>query len=547
MKRLILGLAAGLLRCAGAAYAMEPAKYADSSLGKILVDTKGMTLYIFDKDSKGATKSTCIDKCIVNWPPFVAAEGAKAEGDWTIVDVTDKDGKAEKMWAYDGKPLYYFDQGHEARRCHRRRRRQRLARREGRASSRIPPAPAAPLLAPPVLIRRAACSAAPATCLDCRAAMNAPAQPLLDRFADIVGPAYAAPRSAEAIAPYLIEPRDKFHGRDAAGAASGQRRRGRGDPEARQRDAARRSCRRAAIPGWSAARCRRTTGNEIVLSLSRLNRVRAVDADSNTMIAEAGVTLAEARAAAEAVDRLFPLSLASEGSCEIGGNLSTNAGGTGVLAYGNMRELVLGVEVVLRLRRGVGRPEDAAQGQYRLRPQAPVHRRGRHARRRHRGGADAGAEAARRRRRLRRAQGPGDRARTLPHRPRARGTQPHRLRAHPAGRPRIRAPPRAGHARSARLTAPLVRADRDTPRAAEPGGRRRGGRGDLRRRARSTSWSTTACSPQSLEQAAAFWHLRETMSEVQKLEGGSIKHDVAVPVASGAGADRARLARRWRS
>ena len=63
-----------------------------------------------------------------------------------------------------------------------------------------------------------------------------------------------------------------------------------------------------------------TAGNEIVLSLARLNRVRAVDPDSNTMIAEAGVTLDEARAAADAADRLFPLKLASGGSCDIGGN-----------------------------------------------------------------------------------------------------------------------------------------------------------------------------------------------------------------------------------
>jgi FAD/FMN-containing dehydrogenase len=88
-------------------------------------------------------------------------------------------------------------------------------------------------------------------------------------------------------------------------------------------------------------------GPEIVLSLKRLNRVREVDALADSMIVEAGVTLAEAQAAAERADRLFPLSLASEGSCTIGGNLSTNAGGVAVLAYGNARELTTGVEVVL--------------------------------------------------------------------------------------------------------------------------------------------------------------------------------------------------------
>ena len=89
------------------------------------------------------------------------------------------------------------------------------------------------------------------------------------------------------------------------------------------------------------------SGREIVLSLSRLNRIRELDPLSNTVTAEAGVVLDALHKAAEAADRLFPLSLASQGSCQIGGNLSSNAGGTGVLAYGNARELCLGVEVVL--------------------------------------------------------------------------------------------------------------------------------------------------------------------------------------------------------
>ena len=88
-------------------------------------------------------------------------------------------------------------------------------------------------------------------------------------------------------------------------------------------------------------------GREVILSLQRLDKIRAVDTDGDTMIVEAGVTLKRAQDAAEAAGRLFPLSLASEGSCTIGGNLSTNAGGTAVLAYGNARELCMGLEVVL--------------------------------------------------------------------------------------------------------------------------------------------------------------------------------------------------------
>src|SRR3954470_5257305 len=85
---------------------------------------------------------------------------------------------------------------------------------------------------------------------------------------------------------------------------------------------------------------------EILVSLSRLRRVRSVDPVDNTLTVEAGCTLLEVQRAAAGVDRLFPLSLAAEGSCQIGGNLSTNAGGIHVLRYGNARDLVLGLEVV---------------------------------------------------------------------------------------------------------------------------------------------------------------------------------------------------------
>jgi FAD/FMN-containing dehydrogenase len=86
---------------------------------------------------------------------------------------------------------------------------------------------------------------------------------------------------------------------------------------------------------------------EVLLSFERLNRVRAVDAQGMSLTAEAGVTLAAAQTAAADAGLLFPLTLASEGSCTIGGNISTNAGGTHVLRYGMMRALVLGLEVVL--------------------------------------------------------------------------------------------------------------------------------------------------------------------------------------------------------
>ena len=89
-----------------------------------------------------------------------------------------------------------------------------------------------------------------------------------------------------------------------------------------------------------------TSGDAIVLSLRRLNRIRAIDPANRTMTVEAGCILADIHAAAAAAGMLYPLSLAAEGSCTIGGNLSTNAGGTAVLRYGNTRDLCLGLEVV---------------------------------------------------------------------------------------------------------------------------------------------------------------------------------------------------------
>ena len=89
------------------------------------------------------------------------------------------------------------------------------------------------------------------------------------------------------------------------------------------------------------------SGAQVVLSLGRMRRVRDVDPIADTMTLEAGVVLATAQETAEAAGRLFPLSLGSEGSCTVGGTIATNAGGTAVLRYGMMRDLVLGLEVVL--------------------------------------------------------------------------------------------------------------------------------------------------------------------------------------------------------
>jgi len=88
-------------------------------------------------------------------------------------------------------------------------------------------------------------------------------------------------------------------------------------------------------------------GSGVVLSLSRMNRVREIDPIDFSITVEAGCILADIQKTAAAADRLFPLSLGAEGTCQIGGNISTNAGGIAVLRYGNTRSLVLGLEVVL--------------------------------------------------------------------------------------------------------------------------------------------------------------------------------------------------------
>ena len=89
------------------------------------------------------------------------------------------------------------------------------------------------------------------------------------------------------------------------------------------------------------------SGDQIVVSLRRMNRVRGVDPLNYSLVAEAGCILADVQRAADDAERFFPLSLGSEGTCQIGGNLATNAGGLSVLRYGMMRDLVLGLEVVL--------------------------------------------------------------------------------------------------------------------------------------------------------------------------------------------------------
>ncbi len=147
----------------------------------------------------------------------------------------------------------------------------------------------------------------------------------------------------EDIAGYLVEPRGLYQGKALAVVRPGDR-----DEVA----FVVRECARAGVPivpqgGNTGLVGGGTPCGGVVLSLARLDRIREIDGVNATMTVEAGCILKSVQEAADRAGYLFPLSLASEGSCRIGGNLATNAGGTAVLRYGNMRELTLGLEVVL--------------------------------------------------------------------------------------------------------------------------------------------------------------------------------------------------------
>jgi FAD/FMN-containing dehydrogenase len=168
---------------------------------------------------------------------------------------------------------------------------------------------------------------------------------LLARLAAAVGSTQVLTDPAD-LAPYLTDWRGRYHGRALAVVRPGNT----GEVAAVVG-----ACAQAGAPvvpqGGNTGQCGGATpddrGTAVVVSLQRMNRVRAIDADNATITVDAGVPLARVQQAAAQAGLMFPLSLAAEGSCTIGGNLSTNAGGTAVLRYGNARELTLGIEAVL--------------------------------------------------------------------------------------------------------------------------------------------------------------------------------------------------------
>ncbi|HVV94192.1 MAG TPA: FAD-binding oxidoreductase [Hyphomicrobiales bacterium] len=357
--------------------------------------------------------------------------------------------------------------------------------------------------------------------------MDARSDPLLDRLAAIVGARNVLTDPAET-RPYLVEPRDLFVGVARAVVRPGT---------TQEVAAIVRLAGETTTPilpqggntGLVGGNVPDQSGRMVVVSLQRMNRIRAVDAAGDTMTAEAGVTLAAAQEAAAAADRLFPLSLASEGTCTIGGNLSTNAGGTAVLAYGSARDLALGLEVVLpdgRIWNGLGRLRKdntgydlkslfvGAEGTLGIitaavlklfpRPRASETALV---------GVPSPEAALALFRRARAAAGPA--LTTIELMPRI-GIE-FVLRHVPTARDPLATPHRWYV--MIELTSPVA-VGLDTTLAAILEGAIEAGEAED---------ATVAA---SLEQRNAIWLLREAISDMQKPEGGSIKHDISVPVAA---------------
>src|SRR5680860_978664 len=354
-----------------------------------------------------------------------------------------------------------------------------------------------------------------------------PSPHTLDAFTRIVGEEHAI-RDEAAMAPYLTEWRDRYRGHAALVLKPGSTQ----EVSAILKWA--NETLTAIVPqggntGLVGAQIPDESGNQVVVSLQRLTHVRDIDLASNTMTVEAGLTLALAQQVAESAGRLFPLSLASEGSCQIGGVLATNAGGMAVLSYGNARDLALGLEVVLadgRVWHGLKRLRKDNTG-YDLKD------------------LFIGSEgtlgiitAAV----LRLFPKPMERVTCMVGLNDLERALDFFARVHDAAGPMLTAfevLPRIGiefvvkHAEKTRdpfpssypwyllleLTSPRV--GEEPQQLAEA----------LLQEAIEEDEVADAIIATSLKQAQDLWRLRELMSEMQKFEGGSIKHDVSVPVA----------------
>jgi FAD/FMN-containing dehydrogenase len=348
----------------------------------------------------------------------------------------------------------------------------------------------------------------------------------LRAFIDIVGEANAL-TSADEIKPYLTENRGLYHGASPLVLKPGSTQEVSGILKLASETGT------SIVPvsgrtGLVGGQVPREDGHDVLLSLERMNRIREVDPVADVIVADGGAILADVQKAAEAHDRLFPLSLGSEGSCRIGGNLATNAGGTAVLAYGNMRQLCLGLEVVLptgEIWDGLRRLKKDNSG-YDLRD------------------LFIGAEGT-----LGVITGA-----VLKMVPRPRGRQVAYVGlASPEAALALfeKASQRCGTALTGFELMPRIGiefttkhipgvrdplasihpwyalVDISTSDSAETA---EAMMQELLAGAFETGLVSDAAIASSLAQQDAFWHLRESMSEAQRPEGGSIKHDVSVPI-----------------
>ena len=357
--------------------------------------------------------------------------------------------------------------------------------------------------------------------------LQPPSADTIETLVRIVGDRHAIRDEAD-MAPYLIEWRDRYHGKAALVLMPGST----GEVAAILRCA--NEARVGVVPqggntGLVGAQIPDESGDQIVVSLQRLSHVRDVDLASNTMTVEAGLPLAVAQDVAERAGRFFPLSLASEGSCQIGGVLATNAGGLAVLAYGNARDLALGLEVVLadgRVWHGLKSLRKDNTG-YDLRD------------------LFIGSEgtlgiitAAV----LRLFPRPMERVTCMAGLSDLERAPEFFTRVHDSAGPMLTAfeiLPRIGiefalkHGNELREPFPTLHAwyllfELTSPRVGEEPQRLAEA---LLQEAIEAGEITNAIVATSLKQAQDLWRLREVMSEAQKPEGGSIKHDISVPVA----------------
>jgi FAD/FMN-containing dehydrogenase len=357
--------------------------------------------------------------------------------------------------------------------------------------------------------------------------LSAPTPELIARLGEIVGPAHALTDPDQQL-PFLREWRDRYIGRTPLVLRPGST-----EEVARilalANEAGVGVVPQAGNTGLVGGQIPYETGHDIVLSVGRLKRVRHIDPAGLSITVEAGLTLAEAQEVARKAQRLFPLSLPSEGSCQIGGALATNAGGLAVLAYGNARNQVLGLEVVLadgRIWDGLRALKKDNTG-YDLRDLfigsegtlgvitaavlklvAPVAER-------------ATALAV-----LPRTEALGELFRLAEERARGELTAFEFM-----GRTALEFV--ASHASGVRVPLSI-----DAPwyalleiSSARSDGRAQAMLEEFLEQALDRELIGDAVIANSLAEAQNLWALREAVSEVQKHEGGSIKHDVSVPVA----------------